>query len=111
MKPGKVVLVLARRYAGRKAIIVKYIDDGTPDSQYSHILVTGIDRYSRKVTATMAKKRIAKRSKIAVVNKDIFRDPALKRKVRRESAKTHCSIDSVARKPINKSISEKWILS
>ncbi|PIO25258.1 hypothetical protein AB205_0124090, partial [Aquarana catesbeiana] len=64
MKPGKVVLVLAGRYAGRKAVIVKNIDDGTSDRQYSHALVAGIDRYPRKVTATMGKKRIAKRSKI-----------------------------------------------
>ncbi|CAJ0935880.1 unnamed protein product [Ranitomeya imitator] len=64
MKPGKVVLVLAGRYAGRKAVIVKNVDDGTSDRQYSHALVAGIDRYPRKVIATMGKKRIAKRSKI-----------------------------------------------
>ncbi|XP_064421471.1 large ribosomal subunit protein eL27 isoform X1 [Latimeria chalumnae] len=110
MKPGKVVLVLAGRYAGRKAVIVKNIDDGTSDRQYSHALVAGIDRYPRKVTAKMGKKKVAKRSKIksfvkvynynhlmptrysvdipldkTVVNKDIFRDPALKRKARREA--------------------------
>uniref|UniRef100_A0A4X2LVR2 60S ribosomal protein L27 n=1 Tax=Vombatus ursinus TaxID=29139 RepID=A0A4X2LVR2_VOMUR len=130
MKPGKVVLVLAGRYSGRKAVIVKQpwsleiqlsrepghqgfcrnIDDGTSDRPYSHALVAGIDRYPRKVTAAMGKKKIAKRSKIksfvkvynynhlmptrysvdipldkTVVNKDVFRDPALKRKARREA--------------------------
>lgn len=110
MKPGKVVLVLAGRYSGRKAVIVKNIDDGTSDRPYSHALVAGIDRYPRKVTATMGKKKIAKRSKIkafvkvcnynhlmptrysvdipldkTIVNKDVFRDPALKRKARREA--------------------------
>uniref|UniRef100_A0A671KXD3 60S ribosomal protein L27 n=8 Tax=Clupeocephala TaxID=186625 RepID=A0A671KXD3_9TELE len=110
MKPGKVVMVLAGRYAGRKAVIVKNIDDGTSDRPYSHALVAGIDRYPRKVTTTMGKKKIAKRSKIkafvkvfnynhlmptrysvdipldkTVVNKDVFRDPALKRKARREA--------------------------
>uniref|UniRef100_A0A3B5MKK4 Large ribosomal subunit protein eL27 n=1 Tax=Xiphophorus couchianus TaxID=32473 RepID=A0A3B5MKK4_9TELE len=110
MKPGKVVMVLAGRYAGRKAVIVKNIDDGTTDRPYSHALVAGIDRYPRKVTTTMGKKKIAKRSKIkafvkvfnynhlmptrysvdipldkTVVNKDVFRDPALKRKARREA--------------------------
>uniref|UniRef100_A0A8C8AA06 Large ribosomal subunit protein eL27 n=1 Tax=Otus sunia TaxID=257818 RepID=A0A8C8AA06_9STRI len=110
MKPGKVVLVLAGRYSGRKAVIVKNIDDGTSDRPYSHALVAGIDRYPRKVTAAMGKKKIAKRSKIksfvkvynynhlmptrysvdipldkTVVNKDVFRDPALKRKARREA--------------------------
>uniref|UniRef100_A0A6I8PKX7 60S ribosomal protein L27 n=2 Tax=Ornithorhynchus anatinus TaxID=9258 RepID=A0A6I8PKX7_ORNAN len=110
MKPGKVVLVLAGRYSGRKAVIVKNIDDGTSDRPYSHALVAGIDRYPRKVTATMGKKKVAKRSKMksfvkvynynhlmptrysvdipldkTVVNKDVFRDPALKRKARREA--------------------------
>nr|AFK11097.1 ribosomal protein L27 [Callorhinchus milii] len=110
MKPGKVVLVLAGRYAGRKGVIVKNIDDGTSDRPYSHALVAGIDRYPRKVTARMGKKKVAKRSKIksfvkvynynhlmptrysvdipldkTVVNKDVFRDPALKRKARREA--------------------------
>uniref|UniRef100_A0A670JQ80 Large ribosomal subunit protein eL27 n=1 Tax=Podarcis muralis TaxID=64176 RepID=A0A670JQ80_PODMU len=110
MKPGKVVLVLAGRYSGCKAVIVKNIDDGTSYCPYSHALVVGIDRYPRKVTASMDKKKIAKCSKIksfvkvynynhlmptrysvdipldkTVVNKDVFRDPALKRKARQES--------------------------
>ncbi|XP_041059724.1 60S ribosomal protein L27-like [Carcharodon carcharias] len=108
MKPGKVILVLAGRYAGRKGVIVKSIDDGTSDRPYSHALVAGIDRYPHKVTAKMGKK-VAKRSKIksfvkvynynhlmptrysvdipldkTIVNKDVFRDPALKRKARWE---------------------------
>ncbi|OCU00379.1 60S ribosomal protein L27-like [Xenopus laevis] len=112
MKPGKVVLDLAGRCAGRKAVIVKNVDDGTSDRQYSHA-VAGIDHYPRKVTATMGKKRIAKMSKIkffvkvynynhfmptrysvdipldkAVVNKDVFRDRALKRKARLEAKVT-----------------------
>uniref|UniRef100_A0A8C9KPF4 60S ribosomal protein L27 n=1 Tax=Panthera tigris altaica TaxID=74533 RepID=A0A8C9KPF4_PANTA len=99
MKPGKVVLVLAA--------IGKNIDDGTSDCPYSHALVAGIDLYPRKVTAAMGKKKIAKRSKIksfvkvynynhfmptrysgdipldkTVVNKDVFRDPALKCKAK-----------------------------
>merc|ERR1711928_248627 len=109
MKPGKVVIVLAGRYAGRKAIIVKQQDDGTQDRGYGHALVAGIDRYPLKVTKKMGKKKMAKRSKIkpfvkvinfnhmmptrysidvvmdkALVNKDCFRDPALRKKARKE---------------------------
>ncbi|XP_041527557.1 60S ribosomal protein L27-like [Microtus oregoni] len=80
MKPGKVVLVLAGHYSGRKAVIVKNIDDGTSDRPYSHALVAGIDRYPRKVTADMGIPLDK-----TVVNKDVFRDPALKRKARREA--------------------------
>ena len=110
MKTGKVVLVLAGRYAGRKAVIVKNYDEGTQDKPFGHALVTGIERYPRKVTRKMSKKKIKKRSKVkafckvynfnhlmptrysvdvnfdkGVVNKDAFRDPALRRKARFEA--------------------------
>ena len=110
MKPEKVVLSLAGCYSGHKAVIVKNIDDGTSDRPYSHALVAGTDCYPGKVTAAMGKNKIAKRSKIksfvrvynynhlmptrysvdipldkTVVNKDIFRDPALKHKAQREA--------------------------
>merc|ERR1712131_105770 len=64
MKAGKVILLLGGRYAGRKAVIVKPSDEGTTDKPFSHALVAGIDRYPRKVTKPMGKKRISKRSKI-----------------------------------------------
>merc|ERR1711962_775113 len=63
MKSGKVVLVLGGKYAGRKAIIVKQYDEGTQDRPYGHALVAGIDKYPRKVTKPMGKKKVAKRSK------------------------------------------------
>uniref|UniRef100_A0A8C6W377 60S ribosomal protein L27 n=1 Tax=Nannospalax galili TaxID=1026970 RepID=A0A8C6W377_NANGA len=112
MELRKVVLVLAGRHSGSKAIIVKNIEYGTSDHPYSHALVNGIDCYPSKVIAAMGKKKIAKRSKIksfvkvynyshlmstrysvdspldkTVVNKDLFRDPALKHKVRHEAKK------------------------
>jgi len=48
----------------RGVVPLQNIDDGTADRPYSHALVSGIDRYPRKVTTTMGKKKIAKRSKI-----------------------------------------------
>ena len=64
MKAGKVVLLLGGRYAGRKAVIVKPSDEGTSDKPFSHALVAGIDRYPRKVTKKMSKKKVASRSKV-----------------------------------------------
>ncbi|XP_045862303.1 60S ribosomal protein L27-like [Meles meles] len=105
MEPRKVVLVLARYCSRCKVVIVKNIDDGISDRPYSHAVVAGVDRYPCKVTAAMGKKKIAKRSKIkffvriynynhlmptrysvnipldkTVMNKDVFRDLALKSK-------------------------------
>ncbi|XP_043850027.1 60S ribosomal protein L27-like [Dromiciops gliroides] len=110
MKPRKVVLVLVRQYSRHKAIIIKNIDDATSNIPYSHALVAGIDLYSQKATTTIGKKKIAKRLKIKsfvkiynynhlmpsrysvdipldkiVVNKDVFCDPGVKQKVRREA--------------------------
>merc|ERR1711894_726943 len=107
MKQGKVVLVLAGRFAGRKAVIVKPTDDGTTDKPFGHALVAGIDRYPRKVTKRMAKKKIKMRSKIkpflkvvnynhlmptrysvdlsfdkANLNKEVLKDPMKKKKAR-----------------------------
>ena len=64
MKPGKVVLILSGRYAGRKAIVLKNNDDGTSERPYGHAIVAGIDRYPRKIIKRMSKDKIAKRSKI-----------------------------------------------
>ena len=105
VKPGKVVLVLNGRYAGRKAVIVKNQDEGTGDRPYGHALVVGISRYPKKVTKAMGKKKTNKRSRIKpfvkvynanhlmptryqldlpvdkdLLNKNAIRDPAQKRK-------------------------------
>jgi len=64
MKSGKVAIVLRGRYAGRKAIIVKTFEEGQGSRKFGHALVVGIDRYPRKVTRSMSKKKIEKRSKI-----------------------------------------------
>ena len=64
LKSGKVVIVLAGRYAGKKAVIVKNYDDGSNDRQYGHALVAGVEKYPLKVTRKMGKKRMMKRSRI-----------------------------------------------
>merc|ERR1712137_805075 len=50
IKPGKVVVLLAGRYAGKKAIIVKTFDEGTREREFGHCLVAGIDRYPLAVS-------------------------------------------------------------
>ena len=64
LKPGKVVILLSGRYAGRKAVIVKNYDDGTGSRPYGHCLVCGVDRYPRKVTKKQTEKQQAKRCRI-----------------------------------------------
>ncbi|CAN0150281.1 unnamed protein product, partial [Phaeothamnion confervicola] len=64
IKSGKVVVLLAGRYAGRKAVVVKSFDDGAADRKFGHAMVAGIDRYPRKVTKAMSKDKVKKRSKV-----------------------------------------------
>ncbi len=46
IKPGKVVIVTAGRFAGKKAIVVKTFDDGTKEREFAHALIAGIERVS-----------------------------------------------------------------
>ena len=36
MKSGRVVIVLAGRYAGRKAVVVKAADEGSDSKKFGH---------------------------------------------------------------------------
>jgi len=64
IKPGKIVIVLAGRYAGKKAIVVKNFDEGNKDHAFPHALVAGIERAPLRVTKSQSQKKIVKRSKI-----------------------------------------------
>ena len=55
-KPGKIVVVLNGRYAGRKGIIVKSNYESVKDRKYPHCMVVGLAQGPRKPT----KKNIAK---------------------------------------------------
>jgi len=60
---GKVVIVLQGRHAGKKAVVVKTFDDGNSDRRFSHCLVAGLARNPRKVTKSMSKEKVEKRTK------------------------------------------------
>ena len=49
VQPGKVVILLTGRYAGKKAVIVKNNDDGTSGRPYGHAIVAGLAKEPRKV--------------------------------------------------------------
>lgn len=62
MKSGRVVILLAGRRAGKKAVIVKTFDDGKKGKAFPHALVAGIEKAPMKVTKKMSKAKIQKRS-------------------------------------------------
>ncbi|ABO95935.1 Ribosomal protein L27, component of cytosolic 80S ribosome and 60S large subunit [Ostreococcus lucimarinus CCE9901] len=71
LKPGKVVVVLQGRYAGKKAVIVKNVDDGSSAHPYGHALVCGLSTIPRKVTKKMDEKKQAKRSRCKTFIKNV----------------------------------------
>lgn len=58
------MIVLSGRHAGKKAVVIKTFDDGNSDKRYPHCLIAGIARDPRKVTKSMSKAKVEKRSKV-----------------------------------------------
>lgn len=108
LKPGKAVIVLNGRFAGKKAVILKNFDDGYSNKKYGCALVAGVERAPLKVTKSMSAKKISRRCRIktfmkvvnynhlmptrysldvleplkAASNADLLRDAAKKREAR-----------------------------
>ena len=119
IKPGKVVIVLAGRYAGRKAIVVKTFDDATKEHKFGHALVAGIDKAPLKVTKSMGQKRILKRSRVKPFIKYInynhmmptrytVTDIDLKNIVKPESLKKQDAKEQ-ARKELKKTFEDRYL--
>nr|BAN20680.1 ribosomal protein L27 [Riptortus pedestris] len=66
LKPGKVVILTAGRYAGHKAVILQNSDTGSKERPYGRALLAGIKKYPKKVIRGMSKQRIARRSQVGI---------------------------------------------
>lgn len=55
-KPGRVVVVLNGRNAGKKGIIVKSNYENSKDKRFPHCLVVGLSKSPRRVTKSSLKK-------------------------------------------------------
>ena len=64
MKKGRVVILLAGRRSGKKAVVIKQIDEGKKNRKFGHALVAGIERSPRKITRRMSSKKIDRKTKI-----------------------------------------------
>ncbi|GBE61025.1 ribosomal protein [Babesia ovata] len=64
MKPGRIVIVLAGRRAGRKGIIVHCNESPSKRRPYANCLVAGVDKHPLKVTRNMSKEKVQKRLRI-----------------------------------------------
>ena len=71
LRPGKAVVLLNGRHAGKKAVIVKTQDEPSKTRPYGSATVIGISRYPRPIKRSMSKKRQAKYSKVRAFVKQI----------------------------------------
>ncbi len=55
-KPGRVVVVLNGRHAGKKGIIIKSNYENSKDKKFPHCLVVGLAKSPRRVTKKSLKK-------------------------------------------------------
>merc|ERR1719155_143819 len=63
IKTGRIVILTGGRYAGKKGLVVKTFDEGTKARAFAHCLVAGIAKSPLKVTKSMGKKKVEKRTK------------------------------------------------
>lgn len=64
IKPGRVVIVLSGRYAGKKAVVVKCYDEGTKERKFPHCLVAGVKKAPLFITQKMNEKKQERRTRI-----------------------------------------------
>lgn len=62
MKAGRVVILLAGRRAGKKAVIVKAFEEGKKGAAFSRALVAGVERAPLRVTRRMNANQLKRRS-------------------------------------------------
>ncbi|KAE8799553.1 60S ribosomal protein L27-3 [Hordeum vulgare] len=93
LKPGKAVILLQGRYAGKKAVIVCVFEEGTRDHTYGHCLVAGLAKYLKKVIRKDSAKKTAKKSRVKVFLKLVNFTHLMIRHDSRNSNKIYSSHD------------------
>eukprot|EP00727_Mastigamoeba_balamuthi_P005400 m51a1_g14861 putative 60S ribosomal protein L27e (136) ;mRNA; f:346379-346976 len=71
LKPGKVVILLNGKYAGKKAVILRSFEEGTKQRRYGHCVVAGIERSPRRIYVSMPKKEINRRMRLKPLLKTV----------------------------------------
>ncbi len=64
LKPGRVVIMLTGRYAGKKAVILKVYYEGSRFRKFGHVLLAGISRAPRKISNKMSDNRKDRRIRV-----------------------------------------------
>merc|ERR1712194_651665 len=84
LKDGKIVVLLQGRYAGKKAVILKTMDDNTKERPYGHCVVVGVAKTPLPITHVMPTRYSVESSMSkalkAALSADTFSEVAVKKK-------------------------------
>jgi ribosomal protein L14E/L6E/L27E len=64
LKPGRLVVVTAGRFSGRKAVLLRANEEPNKERKFGHALIVGVERQPKRVTRRMGVKKIQKRSQV-----------------------------------------------
>ncbi|KAK8852758.1 60S ribosomal protein L27 [Tritrichomonas musculus] len=64
VQPGRLVILLNGRHAGKKAIVVAVYPEPTESRKYPHCVVLGIEKCPKKVTRDMPQEALVKRTQV-----------------------------------------------
>lgn len=64
LKAGKVVILTKGKFAGRKAVVVKTVEDASKARPFSHAIVVGINRSPRPTTKAMTRRQVLSRTRV-----------------------------------------------
>ena len=64
VNPGRLVILLNGRHAGKKAIVIAVYPEPTETRKYPHCVVLGIEKPPKKVTRDMPQEALVKRTQI-----------------------------------------------
>jgi large subunit ribosomal protein L27e len=64
VSPGRFVIILNGRHAGKKALVLTAYKQPTEDRKYPHAVVLGIEKPPKKLTQDMPQEALVKRTQI-----------------------------------------------
>jgi len=70
-RAGRVVVVLAGKHAGKKAVVVSSHDNNSRNKRFGHAVVLGVSKSPMKVTKRMSKKKLDKRTEVTTFIKTL----------------------------------------
>ncbi|KAH0788752.1 ribosomal protein L27e [Histomonas meleagridis] len=71
LQPGRFVILLNGRHAGKKAIVLQAYPEPTEARKYPHAVVIGIQKSPKKLTKDMPQKTLVKRTQVKVFVKTV----------------------------------------